>query len=279
MGIWNLSRVEELLLQKGMAADREASSLAGWIWEECLGMAKMTSHTFDPEIENRIESIFKRLQWGEPVQYIAGHAWFYGLKFLVTPAVLIPRPETEELVEWIFLDWKLSTRKLRILDIGTGSGCIAITLKSLLADKATVVAIDISSDALVVARENGQRLSQDIEWKEHDFLEQGFQGLGQFDIMVSNPPYVAKNAPDAMLKPLRYEPAIALFPAGEDVNIFYKRIAEEGKAALCPGGACYVELNEFNNQEIKDLFRGQQWKAIEVKNDLQDLPRMLKANV
>jgi release factor glutamine methyltransferase len=279
MDIWNLGRIEELLVQLGIAKDREASDLAGWIWEECLGMAKWTSHTLDPQIEQNIVSILDRLQSGEPVQYIAGHTWFYGLKFKVTPAVLIPRPETEELVEWIYLDWKQTERNLRILDIGTGSGCIAITLKSLFRDKASLMAIDISADALAIAVENARRLSQEIRFKEHDFLKEGFENLGQYDIIVSNPPYVDQNTSTSLLDSLKHEPVIALYPKGEDVNIFYRKIAKEGKAIVQPGGASYVELNEFNSVEIKEIFHQERWKAIEVRDDLQGTPRMLRAKV
>jgi len=277
MDIWNLSRIQDLLVQKGIAKDREAADLAGWVWEECLGMEKWTSHTLDPHVEHRINSILDRLQTGEPVQYIAGHTWFYGLKFKVTPAVLIPRPETEELVEWIYLDWKHTERNLRILDIGTGSGCIAITLKSLFRDKASLMAIDISTEALTIAVENARRLSQEVRFKEHDFLNEAFEALGQFDIIVSNPPYVDQNTSASILDALKHEPVIALFPKGEDVNIFYKKIAKEGKGIVQPGGAIYVEINEFNAQEIKEIFNHELWKEIDIRDDLQGSPRMLKA--
>jgi release factor glutamine methyltransferase len=276
MDLWNISRVEELVVQRGIAQDREASNIAGWIWEECLGLARMTSHTFDTRFELTMEAILSRLQAGEPVQYIAGHAWFYGLKFKVTPAVLIPRPETEELVEWIYTDWKNTERQINILDIGTGSGCIAITLKSLLGQKASVLGIDISADALLIANENARVLKQDVEFRLQDFLEAGFNDLGQFDIIVSNPPYVDTKAPTAILEKLNFEPAIALFPMGADVNIFYKKMATEGKGSLQAGGACYAELNEFNALEIEKIFQRLDWKETMLRNDLQGSPRMIK---
>jgi release factor glutamine methyltransferase len=276
MVVWNLSRVEELVVQNGIAQDREASNIAGWIWEECLGLARMTSHTFDHKFDSKIGTILSRLQAGEPVQYIAGHAWFYGLKFSVTPAVLIPRPETEELVEWIYTDWKNTEREIRILDIGTGSGCIAIALKSLLGKKAQVTGIDISTDALHIAIGNAKHLKQEVEFREHDFLEKGFQGLGEFDIIVSNPPYVDTKADSSILEKLQFEPAIALFPKGTDVNVFYKKIAGEGREALKKVGACYVELNEFNASEIQEIFIRSGWNEAKVQNDLQGLSRMLK---
>jgi len=277
MVIWNLSRVEELVVQKEIAQGREASNIAGWIWEECLGLARMTSHTFDPKFELRIETILSRLLVGEPVQYIAGHAWFYGLKFKVTPAVLIPRPETEEIVEWIYTDWMNTETDIRILDIGTGSGCIAIALKSLLGKKAKVTGIDISSDALLIATDNARQLKHEVEFILHDFLKDGFRDLGQFDIIVSNPPYVDIKADVSILEKLKFEPAVALFPKGPDVNIFYKKIAVEAGEVLKGDNACYAELNEFNAREIEDIFLSAGWKGVEVRNDLQGLPRMLKA--
>src|SRR6187401_3233998 len=159
MVIWNLSRIEELIVQKGIAQGREASNLAGWIWEECLGLARMTSHTFDTKFDSKIGAILNRLEAGEPVQYIAGHAWFYGLKFNVNPDVLIPRPETEELVEWVLADCqKIHKKAIRILDVGTGSGCIAITLKKHLGDKAQIMALDNSERALKVAGLNSSAM-------------------------------------------------------------------------------------------------------------------------
>jgi release factor glutamine methyltransferase len=200
------------------------------------------------------------------------------LKFKVSPAVLIPRPETEELVEWIYSDWKNSETDIRILDIGTGSGCIAITLKSLLGKKSTVVAIDISAEALLIAKENAKQLKQEVEFREHDFLEEGFRGLGRFDLIVSNPPYVDRNGPATILERLRFEPTMALFPKGPDVNIFYKKIASEGHEIVEKEGACYTELNEFNAGEIEEVFFGVGWNWSEIRNDLQGLPRMLKAS-
>ena len=277
MVFWNLSRVEEEVSKKDIAQGREATNLAGWIWEECFGFSRSSEHEFGEKEDQKINSILSRLQDHEPVQYIAGHAWFYGLKLKVTPDVLIPRPETEELVEWIFLDWEKSVHPLRILDIGTGSGCIAITLKYLLGEKASVLAIDNSKSALNIAKENAQVQSQDIEFRLHDFLKNGFEGLGLFDIIVSNPPYVSNDASPEIHEALKFEPSVALYPPGLDVNIFYRKMALEGKDNLQPGGACYMELNEFNHEDIQEIFRANKWQGIELRDDLQGLPRMLKA--
>lgn len=278
MGIWSLSRVEQALAEKQLASGREANNLAGWIWEECFGWIKQEEKVFNGEEELKLNSIFERILSGEPIQYIAGHAWFYGLKFKVTPDVLIPRPETEELVEWVFNDWKNVEAHIRILDIGSGSGCIPITLKNLLGDKITVIGIDISEAALNVAEENARLLNEKVDFQLHDFLKNGFENLGQFDVIVSNPPYVSPEAGEKIREALKFEPALALYPEGIDVNIFYRKIAERGRESLNEGGKSYMELNEFNAAEIQRIFEGERWKDIEIRNDLQGLPRMLRVS-
>lgn len=277
MAVWNLGRVEHVIAERNIAHGRESMNLAGWVWEECFGFDRLSEHAFNEENERTINSILGRLKKGEPIQYIAGHAWFYGLKLKVTPDVLIPRPETEELVEWIFEDWKKYDHPIRILDIGTGSGCIGITLNYLLGEKASVLGIDISASALKIAEENAQGLSQEIDFRLHDFLKYGFEGLGQFDVIVSNPPYVSNDAPNEIREALKFEPSSALYPPGEDVNVFYRKMAKDGSEHLQLPGACYVELNEFNHEEIRKIFSDNSWTEIEIKKDLQGLPRMLKA--
>ncbi|HEX5111289.1 MAG TPA: peptide chain release factor N(5)-glutamine methyltransferase [Saprospiraceae bacterium] len=279
MAIWNLSRVETLLIEKNIAHDREAMNLADWIWEECLGLKRTDEIPFDGAGEQKLASVIKRLQTGEPVQYIAGHAWFYGLKMYVTPAVLIPRPETEELVEWVFNEYKNAARPVRILDIGTGSGCIAITLKHLLKEKAEVLAIDVSAEALSVAKKNADTLSKEVEFRHHDFLKSGFEELGNFDVIVSNPPYVSSEADPGLREALKFEPNQALYPEGNDVNVFYKKIAALGKEHLYEGGASFVELNEFNSAAIMEIFMGEGWPDVEIRHDLQGVDRMLMARI
>ena len=168
MDLWTIDKISDLLEQNGIAREREADNLAVWIWEEIFGKDKNDSSDID---SHQLNGILERLKTGEPIQYIAGHAWFWGLKFNVSPAVLIPRPETEELVDWVFQDWKEKKPLVRILDIGTGSGCIPITLKSLMNDRAEVVSVDVSSAALNIAKENAVRLKQQVDLVEHDFFE------------------------------------------------------------------------------------------------------------
>lgn len=169
MGVWTVGRVEEEVTRLNIAHQREARNIAGWIWEEIFSFSKADDHQLGEIQTRKLNEIFIRLQSGEPIQYIAGHAWFYGLKFKVTSDVLIPRPETEELVEWVYNDFKNAAAPIRILDIGTGSGCIAVTLKYLLKEKANVVGMDISKKALDVAHFNANAHQCEVEWKEIDF--------------------------------------------------------------------------------------------------------------
>lgn len=279
MDIWNLNRITQRLEALNIAVDREAVSLARYIWIDILGQASGGDLALDGTQGQLLASTFDRLLKGEPVQYISGFAWFYGLKFKVNKHVLIPRPETEELVEWILADCKSSRLgKIRILDIGTGSGCIAIVLKKYLGDRADIVAMDISDEALSVAASNSQELQAPIEYVSRDYLATGFEGLGTFDIIVSNPPYVSRLLVDQeVIQRLSHEPDIALYPLGSDPDIFYKRISESAGNFVEHGGCCYLEMNEFRAPEIEGYFHGKGWSEIEIRKDMEGMPRMLKA--
>lgn len=278
MDVWTITKIADRLEQLDIAIDREAMSLARWIWTEILELGSAPSQKLTLQAQERINKIFERLVNGEPVQYIAGHAWFYGLKFKVNQEVLIPRPETEELVEWILSDVRLSpTNKIRILDIGTGSGCIAVVLKKHLGQRAFITAMDISAGALQVALDNSRSLKAEINFCKRDFLSEGVAGLGQFDIIVSNPPYISKEvAGEQIIHKLKYEPNEALFPVGSDPDIFYKKISEVGGDVLIEGGGCYMEMNEFRAQQIDNCFKKAPWGKREIRIDLQGMPRMLK---
>jgi len=269
MGLWNLKKVASTLDGLRIAEGREVENLAGWIWEEIMGLSKLAEANLGATEEERIFNAIDRLAAGEPVQYIAGHAWFYGIKLKVTPEVLIPRPETEELVHWILSDIKNSRGKeIRILDIGTGSGCIAIALKKHLKNPASILAADISVHALEVARENALLTGVDINFIQQDFLKEGLHDLGMFDIIVSNPPYISLPlAGEEITNRLSYEPALALYPMGEDPDIFYKRIAASGMVSLFPGAACFIEMNEFRADQIQSYFRDLGWSYIETRKD------------
>lgn len=279
MDIWNVARIADRLEALDIAVDREAVSMARWIWTDILGHKQSADLPFDAAQEQILESVIQRLVNGEPIQYIAGHAWFYGLKFKVTPDVLIPRPETEELVEWIVADHRKSyAEEIRILDIGTGSGCIAITLARQLGHRANVTAMDISSKALEIALQNASANDVRVKTVQRDLLKKGLEGLGPFDIIVSNPPYVSRElaGQDIMYK-LKYEPELALYPEGPDPDVFYKLICQQAGAVLRPGGHCYLELNEFRAHEIEGYFVRRGWENVEGRIDLQGMPRMLKA--
>lgn len=227
----------------------------------------------DNEKQNII-SIVKRLQKGEPIQYILGVTEFYGLDLKVTSSVLIPRPETEELVEWILLE----TKQLNphILDIGTGSGCIAITLSNKM-KYATVDAWDVSAEALEVAKENAKANNVSIKFSKVDVLAK--QDLDKrFDIIVSNPPYIIESEKKVMSKNvLDFEPHQALFVSNNDALIFYDRIADIAVKLLNKNGMLYFEINQAYGQQIVQLLQQKNFINIELKKDISGNYRMIRA--
>lgn len=199
--------------------------------------------------QQRITDIISRLQRHEPLQYIVGSARFHGHRFKVTPAVLIPRPETEQLVDLIVDE--NSASDLRVLDIGTGSGCIAISLARAL-KFAQVDALDVSRDALAVARENAAALKVRVNFFESDILSP--QPAARYDIIVSNPPYVCWHERESMECNVKdYEPGQALFVPDNDPLLFYKAIAPYAAQSLEKGGRLYLEINQRFGQEVKKL--------------------------
>jgi release factor glutamine methyltransferase len=280
MAAMTLADLERRLKAEGLADGREAVSLADWIWREILTLKGRHPVQQDPLLERRITDTFQRLKAGEPPQYIAGHAWFYGRRFVVTPATLIPRPETEELVEWaIALARRMDARPIRILDVGTGTGCIAITLALALGAAAEVLATDVSGEALEVARTNAVALGARVQFILSDFLADGLPDAGPFDLVISNPPYVDPSRVEpGVLEALRYEPFAALVAPGPDPDIFYRRLSHQGKPGLVPGhGVMLLEINEFRAEECLRLFREAGWARLEVRADLGGHPRMLLA--
>lgn len=197
----------------------------------------------------RIAEIIARLRRHEPLQYIVGHALFHGHRFKVTPAVLIPRPETEQLVDMIIDENQGSD--LRVLDMGTGSGCIAVSLARAL-KFAQVDALDVSRDALQVARENAAALKVKVRFFESDMLSP--QPAARYDIIVSNPPYICWSERDAMERNVKdYEPGQALFVPDNDPLLFYKAIAPYAADSLERGGRLYLEINQRFGSEVKHL--------------------------
>ncbi|MBS1681008.1 MAG: peptide chain release factor N(5)-glutamine methyltransferase [Bacteroidetes bacterium] len=218
--------------------------------------------------------IISRLNQHEPVQYVLGEAGFYGRKFNVTPAVLIPRPETEILVHEVL---KAKQQTPVILDVGTGSGCIAITL-SLEIPQSKIIALDISKEALHVANENAKKHSANIEFLQTDFLKDEVN-LSPIDILVSNPPYV-RELEKKYMQPnvIDYEPHQALFVPDDDPLVFYRAIAEKAKQKLAPQGDIFVEINQQFGSAVKNLFVNYDFNQVTIIKDLDGKDRVIRAS-
>lgn len=221
----------------------------------------------------RIADIIARLRRHEPLQYVVGHARFHGHQFKVTPAVLIPRPETEQLVDLIIDENPGSD--LRVLDMGTGSGCIAISLARAL-KFAQVDALDVSRDALAVARENAAALKVKVRFFESDMLSP--QPPGRYDIIVSNPPYVCWSEREAMDRNVKdYEPGQALFVPDNDPLLFYKAIVPYAAQSLERGGHLYLEINQRFGNEVRQLLQEGGFDEVRIIDDSYGKPRFAAA--
>jgi release factor glutamine methyltransferase len=247
---------------------------------------KITSKQYDV-----LTTHVQRLQQYEPIQYIMNKTWFYGMELYVDKAVLVPRPETEELVDWLVKDIKIAgkdvfekevtdadlTTGLKILDIGTGSGCIALALKKSL-PKAEVWGCDISDEALNVARRNGSALDVRVDFQGIDFLDEAQQkSLPTVDIIVSNPPYIPLSDKNEMHENVVvYEPHTALFVPNNDTLLFYKAIAHFAKKRLYENGFIYLEIHEGLGREVANLFKDEGYENITLKKDMQGKDRMVK---
>ncbi len=212
---------------------------------------------------------------GIPIQYILHEAYFMDLVLYVDESVLIPRPETEELVFWIQSDHKYKT-KMKLWDVGTGSGCMAIHLKKCFPDW-NISALDIDVDALNVAKVNANKYETQIEFLELDFLSIEASEYPEINILVSNPPYIGQHEKHLMSTgTLAFEPSKALFPIGDDHLVFYKHLADFGQKKLSQYGYIYCELNEYYSDQIYEIFKQSGYQDIEVKMDLQGKARMLR---
>lgn len=215
-----------------------------------------------------------RLRNQEPIQYILGETEFMGMPFKVTPDVLIPRPETEELVQWILDTYKDSTQPLSILDVGTGSGCIAIALAKQMKN-VKVTALDISKKALQVAQQNAHLNEVAVEFLETDINQTDL--VAKFDIIVSNPPYVRPLEKQEMNENvLRFEPSLALFVTDHDPLVFYKVLVAFSKTNLIPGGAIFLEINQYLSRETQQLLVDNEMQEVELRKDIFGNFRMLK---
>lgn len=221
--------------------------------------------------------ILEALKKEIPIQYLLGTTEFFGLPFKVNENVLIPRPETEELVEWIIQDSKMEGFKdLKILDIGTGSGCIAITLAKNIPN-AKVYAVDVSSGALKTAKENAAINQVEVVFLEKDILETNDLEM-QFDVIVSNPPYVRNLEKEEIKKNvLDNEPHLALFVEDDDALIFYRKIAGLAAGYLNQNGRLYFEINQYLGEEMIELLHNKGFQDIELRKDIYDNDRMTKA--
>ncbi|MEB0260830.1 MULTISPECIES: peptide chain release factor N(5)-glutamine methyltransferase [unclassified Mucilaginibacter] len=265
--------------------NREIQSVALLVLEEITGMSRAKIKAFPEdnipsEAAEKIQSILDELKTGKPVQYILGSTEFYGLNFLVTPATLIPRPETEELVEWVLESQKLKVKSLKpvsILDIGTGSGCIAISIKKNLPG-ALVTAIDISADALHTAKQNAVINEVEVNFVHDDILNTKFEIKNpKFDIIISNPPYVTLEDKLQMHQNVTgFEPHSALFVPEHDPLIFYKAIADFAVEHLLENGLLFFEINENLGKETVELLSHKGFTNIELRKDMSSRDRMVK---
>ena len=221
------------------------------------------------------EKALLRLKKQEPIQYILGTTEFYGLTFKVNKHTLIPRPETEELVDWVLSNLHDQDSVLDIIDIGTGSGCIAISLAKNI-PTAKVSGLDISEKALEVAQENAVKNQVLVSFCKKDILETTSLE-NKYDVMVSNPPYVRQLEKKAMnANVLDYEPGVALFVPNEDPLLFYRKIAQLAMVSLQTRGWLYFEINEYLSKEMDVLLKEIGFANIEIKKDFREVPRMIK---
>ena len=262
---------------RGFFPEEELRELAYWIIEETTGMTRTQILTDCKGTQNipNIEIILQKLRAHVPIQYIFGHTEWMGLDLRVTPATLIPRPETAELVEWV-LQMADRDKPLKVLDIGTGSGCIALALKKA-APNWNVTGLDISEDALKVAKENAGRNNAEVHWLQADILSPQCPIASSphhlhFDIIVSNPPYICNHEKrDMDARVLGYEPHSALFVPDTDPLLFYRQIAS---LATSPA-MLFFEINEAYGNEVCDMMAEMGYTDIQLKNDMYGKPRMV----
>ena len=265
----------------------EVQSFFNLLSEKHLGMSRIeialnSDKSISEATISKFNSVIQRLKNSEPIQYILGETEFFGLPFKVDENVLIPRPETEELVSWVLesVPPLKGARGMSILDIGTGSGCIAISLASKLPN-AKVSALDISKGALEVAKQNAKLNKVEVNFMKVDILNSNtwnlvFKDL-EFNCIVSNPPYVRELEKELMeSNVVKYEPETALFVKDEDPLLFYRKIAQFGKLYLKPNGLLFFEINEYLGELMLELLKEEGYSEIEIKKDIFGKDRMIK---
>ena len=282
---FNASRIFESAVGKlsGTYEKEEAAANVRWLMEEILGFSRVDIAMQKPQTngEKALQEFrlaLKRLSTGEPIQYVLGYSEFLGNKYLVNPFVLIPRPETEELVMKIVQDNPTATS---LLDIGTGSGCIAISLAQALKHasvEASVEAWDIDNGALDVATRNARNLGVMVQFEQVDALGYWPDRGERLDLIVSNPPYITAQEKQVM-RPnvLDHEPAKALFVPNDDPLLFYRVIGEKSRVYLSEAGKLYFEINENFGEAVVKLLQEMKYKGVKLHKDFQDKPRMVEA--
>lgn len=263
--------------------EREAAQIGDLVLENITGKKKIDRLLNKDVLLSPVQTdIFHQYIFGlskhQPVQYVLQESWFCGMRFYVDEHVLIPRPETEELVEWVTADAAAAPTPLSILDIGTGSGCIAIALKKRLPG-ALIHACDISPEALAVARRNASALKADIDFLQLDILDSSqWTSLPALDLIVSNPPYIPIKE-KSLMSPhvVDHEPHLALFVKDENPGVFYQAIARLGQERLPRGGTIYAEIHEDLAGLVESILKKTGYQDIIVRQDMQGKNRMVKA--
>lgn len=262
--------------------NNEAAGITQMVFEKLCNTTKsdiivQPDLLLNEELQSKLSLTLKDLLSHKPVQYVLGECYFYGLKFVVDEAVLIPRPETEEMVDMIINDIKTEIR-INILDIGTGSGCIPIVIKKNI-PLASVTSIDISDNAISLARKNAGENNADIQFIKTDFLNEAeWFSLGEYDIIVSNPPYIPDREFETMDKNVKeFEPHLALFVPNENPLIFYEKILKFSNEHLKPNGKIYLEIHKGFGNEVFNLFDSNGFET-ELKKDLYGNDRFVKAS-
>lgn len=264
--------------------EAEAQAIAALVVETLLGLTPLqrrmqAAAPVPPAVAARLPEVQARLLAHEPVQYVLGEAHFAGLELAVSPATLIPRPETEELAQLI-TQANAQRPGLVVLDVGTGSGCLALALALGLSRPARVLGVDVSAEALAVARRNADRYAPQVELQQVDILRNTPVGLapGTLDVLVSNPPYVrASEQAQMRANVLAWEPATALFVPDADPLLFYRRLAELATTLLQPGGQVWLEINEALGPETAALFGPADFAEVQVLPDFFGRVRFVRA--
>ena len=269
----------------GLYEDREAASIAAMVMEFVTGKSKMDrwflkNDNLSDDYLEQLKAYTKQLLSGKPVQYVLGEAWFAGLCLTVNEHTLIPRPETEELVQ-LCVSWVATNLNekpgIKILEVGTGSGCISIALQQKM-PAAIITAIDISTGAINVASSNAAKYNTSIQFKTLDFLDETrWPEMGSYDIIISNPPYIAETEKTNMAAHvLDFEPHTALFVENNNPLVFYNAIAKFGNTHLSRGSAIFVEINQALGIQTKDVFVQNNYRPV-LKKDLFENDRMIAA--